>query len=106
MIDKPAHSLAPTIVLKCSRPGGWLCSVGSFNQGDQTMRLKILATVFIGLLCLAAGCASQEGSGKQAYPAPSLWPVIYPSEGLNKFLQDQVIKKELQVTTQWQTVTF
>ena len=32
--------------------------------------------------------------------------MIYPPESLNKFPEEQVIKKELQVTTQWQTVTF
>jgi hypothetical protein len=70
------------------------------------MRLKILATVFIGLLSLVAGCAAQQDSGKQDDLASGLRPVIYPPEGLKKFAQNQVIKKELQVTTQWQTVTF
>lgn len=70
------------------------------------MRLKIPATVFIGILVLAAGCTAQEASGKPGAPAEGIRSVIYPPEGLNKFPEDQVIKKELQVTTQWQTVTF
>jgi hypothetical protein len=36
----------------------------------------------------------------------SQWPVVNPSANDIKFPEDQVIKKELQVTTQWQTVTF
>ena len=70
------------------------------------MRLKIPATVFIGILALATGCTAHDVSGKQGGPAEGIRSVIYPPEGLNKFPEDQVIKKELQVTTQWQTVTF
>jgi hypothetical protein len=70
------------------------------------MRLKILATVFIVLMAMATGCAAQQDSGKQSGSGEGMRPVIYPPEGLNKFPQEQVIKKELQVTTQWQTVTF
>ena len=70
------------------------------------MRLKILAAVFIGTLALASGCPAQQGPGKPEGPAGSLRPVIYPPESLNKFPEEQVIKKELQVTTQWQTITF
>jgi hypothetical protein len=70
------------------------------------MRLKILAAVFISTLALATGCPAQQGPGKPEGPAGSLRPVIYPPESLNKFPQDRVIKKELQVTTQWQTVPF
>jgi hypothetical protein len=70
------------------------------------MPLKILATVFIGLLALAGGCAAQESSCKPEDPTADLRPVVYPSKRFNKFPEDQVIKKELRVTTQWQTVTF
>lgn len=71
------------------------------------MRLKILVTVLISLLSLAAGCAAQQGTGNPEDLTAVLRPVIYPPEGLNnKFTQNQVIKKELRVTTRWQTVTF
>ncbi|MEJ2661244.1 MAG: hypothetical protein P8Z73_11055 [Desulfobacteraceae bacterium] len=70
------------------------------------MRLKILAAVFIGTLALAAGCPAQQGPGRPEGPAGSLRPVIYPPENLNKFPQEQVIKKELRVTTKWQTIAF
>lgn len=70
------------------------------------MRLKTLAAVFIGILAITGGCAAQEGYGNLDGSAEGLQPVIYPPEGLKKFPQNQVIKKELQVTTQWQTVAF
>lgn len=70
------------------------------------MRMKMLPLVFICMLALAAGCVAQQNSGKQGGSGEGLRPMIYPSEGLSKFPQDQVIKKELQVTTRWQTVTF
>jgi hypothetical protein len=70
------------------------------------MQLKLLATVFIGILALAAGCAAQDVSGKPGGSIEDLGSVIHPPDGLNKFPEDQVIKKELQVTMQWQTVTF
>jgi hypothetical protein len=54
---------------------------------------------------LAAGCTAQQNSGKQGGSGDeSLRPMIHPSEDLLKFPQDQVIKKELQVTTQWRSV--
>jgi hypothetical protein len=70
------------------------------------MRLKILTAVFIGTLALAAACQAQQPAGKQDGSGEGLRPVVYPPEKLNYFPQDQVIKKELRVTTQWQTVTF
>jgi hypothetical protein len=70
------------------------------------MRLKMLTTAFIGMLVLAAGCAAQQGSGSQGGSSAGLRPVIYPSKDLIKFSEDQVIKKQIQVTTQWRTVTF
>jgi hypothetical protein len=44
------------------------------------MRLKMLATIFIGVLALAAECAAQEGSGKQGDSSGGLRQVIYPPE--------------------------
>jgi len=70
------------------------------------MRLKILVTVLISLLAMATGCAAQQGYGNPDGSGKGLHPVIYPPEGLNRFSQNQVIRKELRVTTQWQTVTF
>ncbi len=70
------------------------------------MRLKIVATIFIAMLVLTAGCATQEGFGKRGGSSEGLKSVIYPPEDLNKYPEDQVIKKELRVTTQWQTVLF
>jgi hypothetical protein len=70
------------------------------------MRLKIFAAVFIGTLALAAGCQAQHGPGAAEGASGSLQPVIYPPEKFNRFPQDQLIKKEILVTTQWQTIKF
>jgi hypothetical protein len=75
------------------------------DKAGRHMVLKIV-TVFVGILALAAGCSAQQGSGNPEGQAGELRPVIYPSGGAIKFPEDQVIKKELQVTTKWQTVTF
>ena len=70
------------------------------------MPFKVIIAFLAATLALAAGCTAQKDTGEQEVPAGSLRPVIYPPESLNKFPEEQVIKKELQVTTQWQTVTF
>jgi hypothetical protein len=70
------------------------------------MPLKVIIAFLAAALALTAGCQAQQGSGKQDGSDMGLRPVVYPSERFNKFPEDQVIKKELQVTTQWQTVTF
>jgi hypothetical protein len=76
------------------------------HKARRYMPLKVLIIVLTAMLALAAGCAAQQGSGNQASSEKGLHPVNYPPEGLKKFPQNQVIKKELYVTTQWQTVTF
>jgi hypothetical protein len=70
------------------------------------MQLKIIITFLVAALALTAGCAAQQNSDKQGGSSEGLRPVIYPLEDLNKFPQEQVIKKELQVTKQWRTVFF
>ena len=70
------------------------------------MPLKIIIVVLAAITVLAAGCAAQQDYSELGGSGEGLRPVIYPPEGLNKFPQEQVIKKELQVTTRWPTVTF
>jgi hypothetical protein len=76
------------------------------NKACRHMPLKIIIAFLAATLALAAGCPAQQGPGRPEGPAADLQPVVYPSERFNKFPEDQVIKKELRVTTQWQTVTF
>jgi hypothetical protein len=70
------------------------------------MQLKIIIVFLVATLTLAAGCPVQQGPGGPESPNESPRTVIYPPENVYYFPQDQVIKKELRVTTQWQTVTF
>ena len=70
------------------------------------MPLKIIIVFLAATLALATGCSVQQGSDGPEDPNESPRPVIYPPENLFYFPQDQVIKKELQVTTQWQSVIF
>jgi hypothetical protein len=83
------------------------------HKARRYMPLKVLIIVLTATLslltatlALSAGCIVQQESGKQGGSGEGMRPMIYPSEGLNKFPQDQMIKKELQVTTRWPTVTF
>ncbi|MFZ1986534.1 MAG: hypothetical protein WAU91_19145 [Desulfatitalea sp.] len=73
------------------------------------MPSKKLPAVLAVLLLIALGC----GGGQVDAPAPDpasgakgRYPVIYPPQSALLFPEDQVIKKEIQVTTQWQTITF
>lgn len=71
------------------------------------MLIVMLSAMLTPSLALTAGCAMQLGHGNPEDPAAVLRPVIYPPEGLNnKFPQNQVVRKELRVTTEWQTITF
>ena len=76
------------------------------DRACRHLPLKITIAFLTATLVLTTGCPAQQGPGKPEGPAGSLQPVIYPPESLNKFPEEQVIKKELQVTTQWQTITF
>ncbi|MBI5552158.1 MAG: hypothetical protein HY911_11685 [Desulfobacterales bacterium] len=61
------------------------------------------------LLLMALGCGGGQVDTPAAVPASDAkgrYPVIYPTGRAIKFPEDQVIKKELHVTTQWQTITF
>jgi len=70
------------------------------------MPLKIFIAVLAAVLAMSTGCAAQQDSGNPEGRAEGLRPVIYPPTGLIKFPEEQVIKKELRVTTRWQTVIF
>jgi hypothetical protein len=74
-----------------------------------TMPSKKLPAILAVLLLMALGC----GGGQADAPAPDpasgakgRYPVIYPTGRAIKFPEEQVIKKEIRVTTQWQTITF
>jgi hypothetical protein len=76
------------------------------DKAGRHFSLKMVIVVLLATLTLALGCSAQQGSGDPEGQAGELRPVIYPSGGAIKFPEEQVIKKELQVTTKWQTVTF
>lgn len=60
--------------------------------------MKMLIAILTGILI--AGCVVQQQRSEDQSGPPALRPVVYPSGGAIKYPEDQVIKKELQVTTQ------
>ena len=73
------------------------------------MQFKTLTAVLAGLLFMALGCDAQQSAGHGAGNNPDVtdrWTVTYPPQSALLFPEDQVIKKEFQVTTHWQTITF
>jgi len=76
------------------------------HKACRHMPLKIFIAVLAAVLAMSTGCAAQQDSGNPEGHAEGLRPVAYPSEDLLKFQEEQVIKKELRVTTRWQTVIF
>jgi len=73
------------------------------------MPFKMLTAVWAVLLLTAFGCHAGQmdaGPADQASGSKGRYPVIYPSGRAIKFPEDQVIKKEVQVTPQWQTIAF
>jgi hypothetical protein len=69
----------------------------------------ILTALLFGFLLLAAGCHAGQMKDNAPDRSPEQagrYPVIYPTGGAIKFPEDQVIKKEVRVTTRWQTITF
>lgn len=77
-----------------------------YHKAYRHRPLKKLITVLTAMLALAAGCAAQRGAGNPDGPTKGQRSVVYPSGDAINFPEDQVIKKPLQATTQWQTVTF
>ena len=73
------------------------------------MQLKILTAVIQVLLFITLGCHGPWAAGNSPDHAPGVkgrYPVIYPPRSSLQFPEEQVIKKEFQVTTHWQTITF
>jgi hypothetical protein len=76
---------------------------------EKTMPSKMPAAILAVLLLMALGCSGGQVDTTAPNPASGAkgrYPVIYPTGRALKFPEDQVIKKEIQVTTQWQTITF
>jgi hypothetical protein len=70
------------------------------------MQLKILITVLIfGLWAATSTCQAQQWV---EYPADNSGgqPDEYPLKTARRLPEEQIIKKEFEVTTQWQTITF
>jgi hypothetical protein len=76
------------------------------DKASRSMPLMIIIAFLAATLALAAACPAQQATGKQDGSGEGLRPVVYPPEKFNRFPQDQVIKKEILVTTQWQTIKF
>jgi hypothetical protein len=76
---------------------------------EQTMSLKMITAIPAVMLLIALGCGGGQVDTPAAAPvsdAKGRYPVIYPPRRALLFPEDWVIKKEIQVTTQWQTITF
>jgi hypothetical protein len=69
------------------------------------MRLRILVMVFLGLFVIVSGC-SADGSDEHFSVYNTHRSVNYPPKSALEYPEDQVIIKEFEVTTQWQTITF
>lgn len=69
------------------------------------MRLKILFMVLIGFFAAAVGCNAEHVS-EHSTDKTDRRSVNYPPESALQYPEDQVVKKEFEVTTQWQTITF
>jgi hypothetical protein len=70
------------------------------------MQLKILTIVLMfGLWAATATCQAQQWA---EYPADNSGgkPDDYPPKIARRLPEEQIIKKEFEVTTQWQTITF
>jgi hypothetical protein len=69
------------------------------------MRLKILAMIIVGLFVIVSGCNAdssiERSSGKDDHLS-----VNYPPKSALQYPEDQVIRKEFKVTTQWQLFSF
>jgi hypothetical protein len=69
------------------------------------MWMKILAVAFLGLSVMVSGCNAERlvehSSGKHDPQS-----VNYPPENALQYPEDQVVKKQFEVTTNWQTITF
>ena len=73
------------------------------------MQFKTLTAVLLALLFICFGCHAGEIAAPptdHASGAKGRHPVIYPPKSSLQFPEDQVIKKEFEVTTQWQTIIF
>jgi hypothetical protein len=76
---------------------------------ENAMRPKMHAAFLTVLLLITLGCRGGQVDTPAPDPASGAkgrYPVIYPTGRTIKFSEEQVIKKEIQVTTQWQTITF
>jgi hypothetical protein len=69
------------------------------------MRYNLLITVFMTFWVAVIACRAGHQSD-QVSDEKGLRPVNYPTGRALKFSEDQVIKKEFQVSTRWQTITF
>lgn len=69
------------------------------------MRDKIHIVVFMAFWVLTTACHADHLADQTADHSGNR-PVNYPEGRAIKFSEEQVIKKEFQVTTQWQTITF
>jgi hypothetical protein len=76
---------------------------------EKAMPSKRSVVILVLVLLAALGCRS----GQVAAPAPDQtsgangrYPLVYPPQSALLFPEDQVVKKEIHVTTQWQTINF
>jgi hypothetical protein len=76
---------------------------------EQTMSSKMRTAIMAVLLLMALGCGGGQVDEPVSASTPGAkgrYPVIYPPQSSLQFREEQVIKKEIQVTSQWQAITF
>jgi hypothetical protein len=76
---------------------------------EKAMPLKMLAAVLAVLLLMVLGCRGGQvmaPTPDQTSGANGRYPLVYPPQSSLQFPEEQVVKKEIQVTTQWQTIAF
>jgi hypothetical protein len=70
------------------------------------MRMKILIIVLLGSFIAAFGCNAGQSADQNAANGSRNRHITYPPKSALEYPQDQVVKKEFEVTTRWQTITF
>jgi hypothetical protein len=70
------------------------------------MRIKTLIIVLLGSFIAAFGCNAGQPADQITANGYHSRHITYPPQSALEYPQDQVVKKEFEITTQWQTITF
>jgi hypothetical protein len=70
------------------------------------MLMKIFTILLLGWFSVAFGCNAGQSADQHAPKGNSSRHITYPPKSALEYPQDQIVKKEFEVTTQWQTIRF